>query len=402
MRILWLNNIVLPDFCEEFNIRRTVFGGWITGMLSKIEKYKNIDIGLCFPIFDECRMKNGEHGGHKFYSFHFEPVKVTEKQIQEFIDILNDYRPDVIHIWGTEFPHSLAMVKACEKVGLLDKVVVSIQGLISICAKYYTFGLPSNIKEFNEFKNVEENFKERGKLESEVIRKVHHVIGRTDWDKAYTNSINKNVKYHFCNEILRNEFYENIRKWNINNCERYSIFVSQADYPIKGLHFLLRAMPYILSEFPNTHIYVGGRNIIDVDKRDMYANYISELINIYNLEKHITFLGMLNEKDMCRQYLKSNVFVSASTIENSSNSVGEALMLGVPVVASYVGGISNLIKHEENGYLYQCDSVEMLGFYVKKVFANKVHLNGGLSSVNFDREDSVKNNINIYKDIIGE
>ena len=71
---------------------------------------------------------------------------------------------------------------------------------------------------------------------------------------------------------------------------------------------------------------------------------------------------------MCEQYLKANVFVMPSAIENSPNSLGEAMILGVPCVAANVGGISSLISHGKEGFLYQGNENHMLAYYISKVF----------------------------------
>ena len=61
-----------------------------------------------------------------------------------------------------------------------------------------------------------------------------------------------------------------------------------------------------------------------------------DLIDKYDLFENIVFCGSLDENSMRDQYLRSHVFISASTIENSPNSVGEAMLLGVPVVTNVV------------------------------------------------------------------
>ena len=66
---------------------------------------------------------------------------------------------------------------------------------------------------------------------------------------------------------------------------------------------------------------------------------IMSYMRIRELEDKVSFLGPLNAEQMKAEYLRSNVFLCPSSIENSPNSLGEAQMLGVPCVASYVGGI---------------------------------------------------------------
>ena len=63
--------------------------------------------------------------------------------------------------------------------------------------------------------------------------------------------------------------------------------------------------------------------------------------------------------------------VSASSIENSSNSVHEAVLVGCPVVASYVGGTDSFLSVGKNGYLYQHDAEYMLAYYIQKIFAQR-------------------------------
>jgi len=222
------------------------------------------------------------------------------------------------------------MVNICQKKNI--NAVMSIQGLVSIYARHYMACLPAEVqkrftlRDFIKQDNLnqqQKKFIKRGEFEIEALQKVKHIIGRTTWDRACTFQINPDSQYHFCNETLRDEFYKHI--WDIKKCEKYSIFVSQGSYPIKGLHFMLEAMPLILEHFPGTKLYVSGQNITKSDtlkekiKRSSYGKYIKELIEKYNLKQCIIFTGILNEKQMCERYLKSHIFVCPSSIENSPN-----------------------------------------------------------------------------------
>ena len=101
-----------------------------------------------------------------------------------------------------------------------------------------------------------------------------------------------------------------------------------------------------------------------------YGLYIRRLIKKYKLEGKILFTGNLNGEEMKQEYLNSNVFVCPSSIENSPNSLGEAQILGVPCVASYVGGIADMMKGNEDN-LYRFEEIEMLAEKICTVFSNK-------------------------------
>lgn len=146
MKVLWVCNIVLPDFSDEFGLHKYYIGGWMTSMLHQLESREGMDIAVCCPIIDAWRMKDGVCNGHRYYAFPFSRQKYCDPVKDRFREILTDYVPDVVHIWGTEFPHTLAMVNACEELGILDKTVIHIQGLVSIIAHHYYADVPNEYR----------------------------------------------------------------------------------------------------------------------------------------------------------------------------------------------------------------------------------------------------------------
>ena len=94
------------------------------------------------------------------------------------------------------------------------------------------------------------------------------------------------------------------------------------------------------------------------------------MIEKMGLVGKITFTGNLNAEQMKQEYLRANVFVCPSSIENSPNSLGEAQILGTPCVASYVGGVMDMMKGNENN-LYRFEEIEMLAEKVCRVFADE-------------------------------
>lgn len=378
-KVLWMCNIVLPEFADVFDIPRNPMGGWISGMLNKAEKNNDIEIALAFPIKDRWRMKDGEKDGHPFFCFSNEyndVYKLRKDRKERLREIVLCYRPDIIYIWGTEFPWSLEMVEVCKEEELLDNVIVHIQGLTSTIAKCYLSGVD---EEYYNKKNEEgislrkekESFEKSGINEIRTLKMVKHVGGRTDWDRACCYAINPDINYHICDELLRPQFYKAAGSWEYDKIEKFSIFFSQAGYPIKGFHYLIKALPTVLNKYPGTHVYVGGNSVLDKKPLSPYGIYIQDLISRNNLQSKISFCGRLNVEDMISMYKKSNVFVSASSVENLCNSLAEAMIVGTPVISSFVGGTTSYIRHYENALVYPVNEIDVLAYYIIECFRDK-------------------------------
>lgn len=382
MKILWLCNLMLPQVAVDLGKEVFHTGGWLTGLLDDLQKQTDFQMAVCFPMSGEKTVVSGQVDKLAYYGFPSSlDARADLEAMQElFTSILGEFRPDVVHIFGTEYAHTLAMLQAGENTATIDRMVVSIQGMVSVYARHYYAGLPfrevymSSLRDLIKKDNVywgAREFERKGQYEIAAIQKCKNVIGRTDWDRACTSQINPSVNYFHCNETLRSSFYEN--KWDLNQCSRHTIFVSQWYNPIKGFHHVLEAAAILADKYPDLRVYTTGQspvkqNFMQSLRQSHYAKYIGRLIRKYGLEENVSFLGPLDEKKMCGQFLKSNVFVSASSIENSPNSVGEAMLLGVPTVSTDVGGVKNMLNHGTEGFLYPFDEPYMLAYYIEKIF----------------------------------
>lgn len=382
MRVLWVCNRCLPVIAAHLNMDAGSREGWLAGLSERIlaEKNEELTLGVCFPTGKELAEWKGEYEvtAYGFWEDSTHPEQYDEKLEERMRNIVADFKPDMVHIFGTEFPHTLAMVRAFSRP---ERTLIGIQGLCFVYADAYLEGLPegvvkrSTLRDFLKKDSIldqQKKFYRRGAYEQKALALTGNVTGRTDWDKHYTTQCNAKVNYYFMNETLRSNFYEG--QWDYKNCEKHSIFVSQGDYPIKGLHFMLRAMKAILEEYPNAKVYVAGNCITGDEslKKRMkiasYGKYLRELMEENHLEDKIIFLGNLNAEQMKQRFLNSNVFVSPSVMENSPNSVGEAMILGVPVVSSKVGGVHNLLEDKEEGILYEATNIKALANAVIRVF----------------------------------
>lgn len=416
MNILWIVNIVFPEANALLNKNKELksSGGWMLGAANALTDYPNVKLNIASlsPLVDDLTVLQGNRiryfviplgGGNIKYNKEYEKYwKLIKEQVQ----------PDVVHIHGTEYSHGLAYVNACGN----ESVAVSIQGLKSAISEYYMAGLSkmdvySNLTLRDVLRGSiiadKRRFEKTGGVEKALLTKVNHIIGRTSWDRARTWAINPNAKYHFCNETLRDEFYDG-SKWNYQDCKPHSIFISQATYPIKGFHQLIKALPLILRHYSDTTVRVAGgdptkcNGINGLLHYTGYGKYLRRLIEKNSLSKKIVFLGGLNAEQMKNEYLHCNVFVCPSSIENSPNSLGEAQLLGVPCVASYVGGIPDMMKGDD-GNMYRFEEVEMMAEKICRVFAGNICKNN-MVEIAKERHNPQTNSLqllNIYNEIKG-
>lgn len=401
MRVLWLCNIMLPMIAEQLHREINNKEGWLSGLAEVCLKHQaenDIALAVAFPVAEDLAgaeqygAERHLYDGYVIYQgrltrdgasldwFAFREDTVNPHAyygaVPEFMENLElplyyiVYRtePDVVHCFGTEYPHTLAM---CRAVPDRNRVLIGIQGLCKVYADAYFADLPEAVIRTATLRDVlkrdtlprqQKKFALRGAMEQEAVALAGNVTGRTTWDRYYTSAWNPDARYFKMNETLRADFYT--AQWRQEDCEPRSIFLSQGDYPIKGLHYMLLALPRIREEFPDVQVYVAGNSVIgdgSVIKRmkiSAYGKYLRKLMQQGQLWECVHFLGRLSAEQMKRQYLKSNLFVCCSSIENSPNSLGEAMLLGMPCVSADVGGISSIFTDGEDGILYRGSGLE--------------------------------------------
>lgn len=394
MKVLWLCNIMLPFIAKDLGQRLVVKEGWLSGLMEKMEKEqedKKITLAICFPASnyytfakeDDSLFVKNKAQGIPYYIFREDLVhpELYDDGMEESLGaIVEDFNPDIVHIFGTEYPHTLAMVKAFQHP---EKTLIGIQGLCSAIADVYMADLPYSVQKKKTFRDVlrkdglleqQVKFKKRGEYEKEALALTGHITGRTDFDREMTKKLAPGASYHFMNETLRENFYR--EQWNIDRIEPYSLFVSQGNYPIKGLHYVLGILPDLIKKYPETMLYVAGdvitadETIKDKFKISGYGKYLLSMIKNRKIKSHVKFVGTLQADKMCARYLKTHVFLCPSAIENSPNSVGEAMLLGVPVVAADVGGVHNLLTDARDGILYPHNQPQQMKEAILRIFAD--------------------------------
>ena len=378
MRLLWLCNNAPGVIRAHQNHTPVEAVNWVDQVLEGLRKQ-----GLCLHVLFRGTPGAGALDDGCTYLGFDEPL--PQKYYPElealFRQELRRFQPDVIHSWGLEYGHTLALVNAARQEGMLSRMCASIQGLCHYIACHYNEGIPCAEQHRGTFRDVvrrdnlvqqQEKFRQRGRMEAQAMAQLHHVVGRTHWDRACALELNPQIQYHSCNETLRPAFYQGT--WDYAGCRRHRIFASSCDYPVKGFHYLLEAAAQVREAYPDITLAVPGEDFLHLTPKEKlrqgsYGRYLARLAKAYHLENNIEFLGHLTQEQMKAEYLKANVFCLSSTIENSPNALGEAMLLGVPCIAANVGGVGSLLEDGTEGRLYQSTAPYLLGHHIRQVFA---------------------------------
>lgn len=118
----------------------------------------------------------------------------------------------------------------------------------------------------------------------------------------------------------------------------------------KGFDYLNKALNKIKATYPELE---------DKIELIIFGASYSEDIEILPFKTH--FLGRLtDEHGLALCYSSADVFITPSLEDNLPNTIMESLSCGTPVVGFKTGGIPDMIKHKQNGYLAEYKSVDDL------------------------------------------
>jgi len=139
--------------------------------------------------------------------------------------------------------------------------------------------------------------------------------------------------------------------------------------PRKGLLNLLEAFSLINSE--NIELKIWGKS-----NPGEYFNKISSLIQKDN---RVEYMGAFTPSDLPNIYSETDIAVLPSLMENYPLGVFEAIQYNKPIITSNAGGIPEIIKHQQNGLLFQADSIIDLADKISYAIHNLTEIKGYLN-----------------------
>lgn len=408
MKILWIVNFAMPAVQRKLQKTIPQSGWWLDTIVAQLKQEPDISLEIVSFVQDRANAFCGEIDSVMYRVI---PVGYRDRQIKpsrEFIkqcdELLEEIQPDLIHLQGTEFAIGIPFFKQKN-----IPVTVSIQGLISeIVKKDYSYPeLKFWLSPLDYLKEKLKHFKNKRRAKSEIwqLKQADYVIGRTLWDRTHTYFHNKNAKYFYLQECIRESFLENT--WDISKTEPYTIFCAGGlSNPLKGFHKIAEAASYLVEEFPDLKLKVCGN--FRKGEKIGYHHYLKKWIQKLGMQEHIEFLGSLDEKAMCESFLTSRMYVMGSAIENSPNTLGEAMCLGVPSVVPFVGGVPSLVTDEKEALFYRYDDTLALAYQMRRILLNNTLAEclgnnaKARSKTQYATENLAENLVKIYQTILDE
>lgn len=387
MKILWMNTQLFSEVCKARGYPCGADSSWGYAALRQLKSVDGdiqatvmyCDRRPCDLFLDGVRHVSYQADEYYYYD------KIPESLIARIKRLIQEEKPDVIHIHGTETFYGALPIDAYCGV----PVIVTILGLINGCHPFYTGNLmPDDIGgvRFNAgflrhfatpFSSQRFWREKRARQEQRTITQHRYFIGRTEWDEACVRFYNPEANYFKVNETLRAPFF------NIKRDQRlvapHSIFCSAAaNYPLKGVHWLMRAVSRLKDEFPDIQLRIADA----ADKigtgigwrqefyGSAYSAYLRKLIQELKIEDNVVALPRLNADSVAEELRHAQLFVLPSLVENSSNSLGEAMLAEVPSIATYVGGTPSIIRDGIDGKLVPPSDPFMLAKAIGNWFKN--------------------------------
>lgn len=378
MRILWFTS----SPCGYISYSTGYNGvGWMVALEQEMKKQPGIELAVCFPMDGQPQHKvvDGVHyypiRSHR-KSLHdklIDAIKPTNVQrdmvvwpqyLEQMRSVINDYKPDVVEIFGSEVYIQLGAL-VCGNI----PTVLHIQGLLSLCVNvYHPFGVSpmSNIlhdlyphKIYGRLQQWVQ-WKRSCFREREILKNVRHIIGRTDWDKAGASILAPHAQYHYGGELLRQPFYSH---HNRVIPERLTIVTTSSGALYKGFDFVLKVANILKNSL---HIDFEWRVCGNIS-----PTFFEKVAEVCHEDVNVKLLGVISAEQLCEEICNATLYFQPSYIENSPNSLCEAQILGVASIATNVGGTSSIVNDGETGILIPSGEPYYAAYQIAKLYHDK-------------------------------
>ena len=184
-----------------------------------------------------------------------------------------------------------------------------------------------------------------GYYERRYLPAIHHFSCRTHWDRAQVQRLSPGCTVHHNWEVIRPAFFRLLPAAALAPSGRPQVVFMGGDQVMKGFREVLAALD-ILRQQIDVKLVIAGRVSADVVQAAV------KRLGLHHVgPADVECRGLLSANELSQLFGESLCLCHPSYVDNSPNSVCEAQVAGLPVVAADVGGVLSLIEDETTGLL---------------------------------------------------
>ncbi len=147
-------------------------------------------------------------------------------------------------------------------------------------------------------------------------------------------------------------------------------------FPEKSIDTIIKAVPHIIKENPNTHIMIVGDGYL--------KSKLKKMTHDIGANKFVTFLGLISEEDKILAYNASDIFILPSLAELEGMVVLEAMACGKPIIISDSKMSASRFFVDKNGFLFNKENPEDLAKKVN-ILINDSNLRIDMGKVSLEK-----------------
>lgn len=335
-----------------------------------------------------------------------------EKIVSEVVKAVDDFSPDLIHVWGTEnywglltARNRLKTVTLLETQGLKFAIAEVFHGGLSVREQLACVGVKEILRGSTIFQE-QRRFEKWGSFEKEMISQHKYFAVQTKWVTSKVKAINGTSRTFQSDRALREPFYRTA-PWQFP--EKPVIFCLTAySSPFKGLHIATRAVAKLKNRFPGIRLRIAGIQQREGIHQDGYIAWLIREIRRLGLESAVEWLGPLDASGITREMCRAGAMLIPTYIENCCTTMQEAMMVGTPVVATYTGGLPTLARDEESALFFPPGDAAMCAFQLERVLTDVelcLRLSNEAKKISLQRNDRtriVQRQLAIYRQVLLE
>jgi glycosyltransferase involved in cell wall biosynthesis len=382
MRVLWFTNVQLPAVTQKLGCLLPSSGGWLESLRLALDDQPDLYLGVAsVSRINYAPFSDGKTTyfnilaplGHRYVRAWIDqwghPIDFPNA-IQQCIDIIEKFKPDIIHVHGTENFYGLL------KNRTTLPFLITLQGILTVIVKQFFRDLNAGdiFKEMLTIKFIKGGgiiheyliMKKQAQRELQVIKSCTYFTGQTEFDRNMVSLLNPAARYYHCDRVLRPPFYIYAGSWKLESLNHKIIYCVSGPNPFKGLVCLLESVA-ILKGYGllDIKLRVSGQ-FHDTVMWPILVRHIRRL----GLDGDVTWLGLTSPETIATELANDSVFVVPSHIENESQALLEAMMVGIPCVASYAGGMPSMMRDQEEGLMFQAGDPYSLAGKIQQILTN--------------------------------